>query len=129
MIGSIVTKQKDKMNQLNVRRLALILFLFASFKLFAQSSRVSYLKIKEDQDFLNVRGEGTDRYYTNGTALLWYYSKFKKPNLFEEILLSFGPDTAKVYSYGVTHLMYTPSDISSKQIVRGDRPYAAVLYL
>jgi hypothetical protein len=45
------------------------------------------------------------------------------------LLIPIASQANNLYGIGLTHLMYTPTDIKRKTIVRGDRPYTAVLYV
>jgi hypothetical protein len=38
-------------------------------------------RIYLDNDFLNFRGSGTDRYFTNGIRIDYFYAKQRKPKV------------------------------------------------
>jgi lipid A 3-O-deacylase len=87
------------------------------------------LVLSEDNDFLNFRGEGTDRGYTNGMRFSVWYSKKNKPALIDRLLITMTGEAVNRYGWGLTQLMYTPCDIETKKIQYHDRPYAGVLYI
>ena len=39
------------------------------------------LRILWDNDFINLRGDGTDRYYTNGLRIDYFYTKRQKEKI------------------------------------------------
>jgi lipid A 3-O-deacylase len=87
------------------------------------------LIISVDNDFLNFRGEGTDRGYTNGMRINAWYTKKNKPGFPGRLLITLGDSAINRYGWGLTQLMYTPCDIESKKIQFNDRPYAGVMYI
>jgi len=87
------------------------------------------LILSEDNDFLNFRGEGTDRGYTNGMRFNVWYSKKNKPSFVDRLLITMIGDAVNRYGWGLTQLMYTPCDIETNKIQYHDRPYAGVLYV
>lgn len=94
--------------------------------LFAQDNIENHsLKISFDNDFLNFRGDGTDRYFTNGIRIDYFFEKerIKFPS---SLLLKISNDK-NLYSWGVAQYMFTPSRIDIADIQYGDRPYAGAL--
>jgi len=87
------------------------------------------LVLSEDNDFLNFRGEGTDRGYTNGMRFSVWYSKKNKPSFADRLLIKMENNAVNRYGWGITQLMYTPCDIETKKIQYHDRPYAGVLFI
>jgi lipid A 3-O-deacylase len=110
----------------------LVLLLFFS-KVYSQESMrnntLEFLRIYEDNDFLDFRGSGTDRYYSNGLRIDFYYSKKNKPKFPSNLLMQLKNTENSIYGYGITQTMYTPLDISKSEIQIGDRPYAGILHL
>jgi hypothetical protein len=96
----------------------------------AQSNRnVQFLKISEDDDFLNFRGEGTDRGYTSGLKLELYYTKTTVARFPTNLLMKIGPNADNLYGWGLVQNMYTPNNIAEGSIQYGDRPYCGLTYL
>ncbi len=85
------------------------------------------LRIFLDNDFLNFRGAGTDRYYTNGIRIDYFYSKQKKPKFPSFLLLKIS-EKNNVYGWGLAQFMFTPKHIDISEIQYADRPYAGALY-
>jgi lipid A 3-O-deacylase len=98
--------------------------------LFSQEKKneIQLMRFYNDNDFLNLRGEGTDRGYSNGLKLDIYYTKNVKAKFPSNLLLKISDSVNNLYGWGITQQMYTPVDIKRKDIVIGDRPYAGVLY-
>ena len=58
--------------------LVLILFIISNGKTAGQQNKLNSFQVLWDNDFLNIRGDGTDRYYTNGIRLDLFYLKKQK---------------------------------------------------
>jgi len=85
------------------------------------------LRIFLDNDFLNFRGSGTDRYYTNGLRIDMFYTKKQKAKFPSSLLLHISENN-NVYGWGIAQFMFTPKHIDVKEIQYDDRPYAGALY-
>ena len=109
----------------------IILLLTASFfPGYAQPSfKAQAVRISEDNDFINLRGEGTDRYYTNGTRIDLLYTKSPARKFPTSLLIPLHEGSDDLYAVGINQLIFTPSDISNPQVIVGDRPYAGLLFL
>ncbi|MFT5131754.1 MAG: lipid A 3-O-deacylase [Gammaproteobacteria bacterium] len=87
----------------------------------------------------------TDRFYTNGIKLSWISPEIKwfqdlpwmkKPGLIQSAaneiidLLPFNQDSSRQrnLAFTVGQLMFTPEDISQRDLILDDRPYAGWLY-
>ncbi|MBY0349038.1 MAG: DUF2219 family protein [Hydrotalea flava] len=104
------------------------IFLIMTFgdTLFAQDNMKNHsLKISFDNDFLNFRGDGTDRYFTNGLRIDYFFKK-EKTRFPSSLLLKISNDK-NLYSWSVAQYMFTPSRIDIADIQYGDRPYAGAL--
>jgi hypothetical protein len=89
-----------------------------------------FLAIGFDDDFLNVAGEGTDRYYTGGDYLRYsFLAVAGRGNVLRKILYSPHRGVVSLYSIGVVQWVYTPDNLSSSKPVIGDYPYCGVLFL
>ena len=93
-----------------------------------QDTPTRLLRIYEDDDFLNIRGRGTDNAYTNGTRIELFYTK-KKPSRFllDRALPAAGDSSVNIYGWGVMELMYTPNDISDPDYQPNDYPWSGAL--
>ena len=86
------------------------------------------LRILWDNDFINVRGDGTDRYYTNGMRIDYFYIKQKKAKFPSSLLLNISDANNNIYGWGLAQFMFTPKNIAVPDIQYNDRPYAGALY-
>jgi len=95
----------------------------------AQASNEKHsLLILWDNDFINLRGDGTDRYYTNGLRIDYFYTKKQKAKFPSSLLLNISDDNNNIYGWGLAQFMFTPKNISVPDIQFNDRPYAGALY-
>ncbi len=122
---------KNSVESILMKKIYLLLFLnLFSTILFAQKKReLQLFRFYEDNDYLNFRGQGTDRYYSAGTKLDFYYTKHSKQHFFDKLLIQIGDSPENLYGYGITQQIYTPSDIKNPKIIYSDRPYAGVFYI
>lgn len=85
------------------------------------------LRISVDEDFINFRGKGTDKAYTAGTFIDYFYNK-KTPTFFlEKWAPKAGPDAINIYGTGLMHLMFTPNNTRSDTPIHNDYPYAGAV--
>ncbi|MBN1650260.1 MAG: lipid A deacylase LpxR family protein [Bacteroidales bacterium] len=112
-----------------IAKYAIVLFLLGSVNFtMAQSINQDHsFRIYIDNDFLNFRASGTDRYYTNGIRLDYFFSKEKKAKFPSSLLLNIS-DENNIYGWGLAQFMFTPKHIDVKEIQYDDRPYAGALY-
>jgi hypothetical protein len=85
-------------------------------------------RIMWDNDYINLRGDGTDRYYTNGIRLDFFYTKKQKANFPSSLLFNISENNNNVYGWGLAQFMFTPKNINVSYIQYNDRPYAGALY-
>lgn len=117
------------MKQLSTYLLILISLTAFSTKAHSQPVNTKHsLRIIWDNDFINVRGDGTDRYYTNGMRIDYFYTKKRKAKFPSSLLLNISDDNNNIYGLGIAQFMFTPKDISVPDIQYNDRPYAGALY-
>lgn len=95
----------------------------------AQASNEKHsLRILWDNDYINVRGDGTDRYYTNGVRLDYFYTKKQKAKFPSSLLLNISKENNNIFGWGLAQFMFTPRNIDVADIQYNDRPYAGALY-
>lgn len=88
------------------------------------------LRIYEDNDFMNVRGKGTDESYTNGTRLDYFYQRQSAPRFIDKWLLPrTGKNAINTTHWSLMHIMITPEDIRTPKYQPNDYSYAAALIL
>lgn len=126
-----------KLNPLHIFRsyrwqrilLLIISLAYGAFAFSQKKNELDLIKLSEDDDFLNFRGEGTDRAYTSGFKLEFYYTKYTTPRFPGKLLMKISGHPENRYGWGVTQNMYTPNSIDKTAIQYGDRPYCGLTYL
>lgn len=93
------------------------------------STQKKMFRIYEDNDFLDITGNGTDNAYTNGTRLDFFYTKKKRPRFIDHLLPKAGEGSTNVFGWSVMQLMVTPDDLSATHYQPDDYPYAGALFL
>ena len=110
---------------------ALSIILYGHVVCFAQEE--NYLRksfrLTIDNDFLNYRGRGTDRYYTNGLQMEYSYPQKERKFFGSTLLLRPWNDSVNLAHWKITQLMFTPDDISETEILYKNRPYAGALFV
>jgi lipid A 3-O-deacylase len=87
------------------------------------------VRISEDDDFINIWGNGTDNAYTNGTRVDYFYKPDRPSHsLLDKWMPSAGDSSINIYGWGVTQLMYTPDDINSSAYQPDDYPWSGGLF-
>jgi lipid A 3-O-deacylase len=110
----------------------LIIFSVLCFHLTPRAQKINipqFLKISEDNDFFNLRGEGTDRGYSSGLRLELYYTKTRKASFPSSLLVITNNEADNLYGFGLSQNLFTPSNISASNIQFGERPYAGTLLI
>jgi lipid A 3-O-deacylase len=88
----------------------------------------SIFRIYEDNDFINIRGCGTDDAYTNGTRLDYFYlPKHRQKWFIDRIMPKAGDSSVNVYGWGVMELMYTPENITDSAYQPNDYPWSGAV--
>lgn len=96
----------------------------------AQPDRVydRQFRISLDEDFINIRGKGTDKGYTGGLHLDYLYTPQKANFFLERWLPKAGTEAINTYGIGLSHLMFTPTDLSTPAPLPGNYAYAGALF-
>ncbi len=95
----------------------------------AQDSAGKLLRVYEDDDFINIVGQGTDESYTNGTRIdLFYFKKHRSRFFVDKAMPKAGKGSIDIYGWGLMQTMITPSDISQSQYQPHDYPYSGALF-
>lgn len=93
------------------------------------STPTHLLRIYWDDDYLNFYGKGTDRGYTDGLRLEYMYAKRNPPSFpVDKILPEAGDSSINLYSWGLTQLMFTPTNISNAGFQPNDYPWSGALF-
>lgn len=72
---------------------------------------------------------GTDRFYTRGIRLELIHPQFNELWLSKRILFRLGGRPTTYYGLGISQAIYTPENLTSPDMISGDRPYAGTLTL
>src|ERR1700730_15245443 len=88
------------------------------------------LRIYEDNDFLNIRGQGTDDAYTNGTRIDFFYlKKHASRSFIDKLMPKAEQNSIDVYGWGIMQLMFTPNDLTKESYQPDDYPYSGALII
>lgn len=89
-----------------------------------------FIRIDEHNDFLNISGHGTDKAYSNGTRIDYFYTRKNnsRSNLLLRLLPRAGSGSEQLYSIGLMQVMVTPNNIASTSFQNGDYAYAGGLF-
>src|SRR5699024_2618308 len=110
---------KEKIMTPHLQKIATFNFwlLMMPVLLFSQTDQASFLHVSAENDFFVVKGDATDRYYTNGVRINYYF-KNKKRRFSSNLLLKVGDDK-NIYSLGIAQYMFTPTEIDVPTIRYG----------
>lgn len=87
------------------------------------------LRIYEDNDFMNIWGNGSDKGYTNGTRLDLFYVKQKTSRFFVDRLMpKAGDSSVNTFGWGIMQMMMTPNDLHLRIPDKNDYPYSGALF-
>jgi len=85
------------------------------------------LRIYVDEDYLNIRGEGTDKGYTSGLQFSLLFRKDRPGFFLDHIFPKAGTGAINANSISLAYLVFTPSDLSSTVPLKNDYPYSAAI--
>ena len=100
---------------------------FSKVSVFAQKGRLLLFELWIDEDYLNYRGKGTDRYYTGGLSISFFYTAGKSKKIFS--LIDPKNNSIPVAFLSLKQITNTPSNIKVPGPVQNDYPYAAALFM
>jgi lipid A 3-O-deacylase len=87
------------------------------------------LRVYEDNDIINVRGQGTDQGYSNGTRFDYFYIKEKPARFFlHRIMPKAGDSSIDTYGFSIMQVIFTPKNIIKRIPDKHDFPYAGALF-
>jgi len=116
---------------IRVRQVQFVLILMMPFCSYGQKTGDNtvapsrMLRIYEDNDFINITGNSTDKAYTNGTRLDYFYTRRHPAGWLPRA----GHNSINIASWGITELMITPNDLSITSFQPDDYPYSTALYV
>ncbi len=107
----------------------LIFALIVKQAAFAQQQVTRMFRVYEDNDFINIRGKGTDNAYTNGTRFDLFYTKNKASRfVIDRNMPKAGDSSINIYGWGLMQAMFTPNDITKTAYQPDDYPYSGALF-
>jgi hypothetical protein len=88
------------------------------------------LRLYEDDDYINIKGRGTDEAYTNGSRIDIFYTK-DRPSRFsaDRIFPRAGDSSHVIYGWGIMQVMYTPRHIEDAGWQADDYPWSGGLFV
>lgn len=93
-------------------------------------SPVRLFRIYEDNDFMNITGQGTDQAYSNGTRIDLFFTKKHDSRFFPDRWMpKAGDGSIDVFGYSLMQQMYTPLDIRKTYYQPDDYHYAGALFM
>jgi lipid A 3-O-deacylase len=104
--------------------------LFSLHAVAQTNERRHMVRLYEDNDVLNLIGNRTDRSYTNGSRIDFFYeSRLKKDGFFYRVLPIAGDSSTNVSGWSVAQIMVTPQDLNKVEYQPNDYPYAGSLFV
>jgi hypothetical protein len=87
------------------------------------------IRVYEDNDLFNLVGGITDRGYTNGTRVDYFYIKHKPSRfLLNRIMPKAGDSSINTYGFSIMQVMITPRNILKRIPDKNDYPYSGSLF-
>jgi lipid A 3-O-deacylase len=86
-------------------------------------------RMSEENDFFNVNGHGTDKSYSNGTRLDFYYEKQTSRGLLHKLMPKAGDSSRNMYGWSLMQIMVTPDNIKATNFLPNDYFYAGALFV
>src|SRR5258705_1147840 len=94
-------------------------------ELFAQNGPTKLFRAYWDNDFFNIRGQGTDESYTNGVRFELFYKEPKRPRFLPDRLLpTAGEGSINIRGWGIGQWMMNPRGLRKTEYQPGAYPYA-----
>lgn len=113
-------------------RALLLLCLIPSWSLKASGQDSTYrhtVRVYEDNDVIKIFGPLSDKGYTNGTRLDYYWIKEQSSFFLDKLMPRAGKQAVNTYSLGLMQTMYTPEDLNATEPDVSDWPYTGALFL
>jgi lipid A 3-O-deacylase len=106
-----------------------ILLLYLSNVTAQKSEPAKMFRFYEENDFFNVRGKGTDKSYSNGTRLDFFYEKQTTRGFLQKLMPKAGDSSKNIYGWSLMQIMVTPDNIKSTTYLPNDYYYAGALFI
>lgn len=88
------------------------------------------VRVYEDNDLIKVFGNTSDKGYTNGTRLDYYYVKSHDSRFFlDKLMPKAGKASVNTFGLSLMQTMFTPEDLKATEPNVSDWPYTGALFL
>jgi hypothetical protein len=87
------------------------------------------LRIYEDNDFINIRGKGTDRAYSGGTRVDIFYQLKRRPWFLPGFFKFNGDSNVHIGEWGIMQTVFTPNNIAVPYFQPNDYFYSGAVFL
>lgn len=94
-----------------------------------ETSKNTFWRVYVDNDFLNIRGRGTDRAYSGGTRIDMFVEKSRKPVLVPRFMNTLKDSMIFITQWGVMQMIFTPNNIDVPYFQPHDYFYSGALFL
>jgi len=94
-----------------------------------QQGYKNQFRIYADDDYLNIRGSGTDKGYTGGLQLSYLFTGTHPYFLLNRILPRASAGAVNTYGINLGYVVFTPSDLSATAPIENDYPYSGAIML
>ena len=95
-----------------------------------QQGSTTLLRLYEDDDYLNIRGKGTDDAYTNGSRIDIFYTRDRPSHsAVDKVLPRAGEGSIDVYGWSLMEMMFTPKEIGDTAFQPNDYPWSGSLFV
>jgi len=108
--------------------LSTVFLLYLSNSNAQKTQATKMFRVYEENDFLNVSGNGTDRSYSNGTRFDFFYEKQTSRGLLHKLMPKAGDSSRNIYGWSLMQIMVTPKNISATGFSPNDYYYAGALF-
>ncbi len=115
-----------------IRLAYLVLAVIPGLQLCAQdhpTGNKRMVRVYEDNDALKLFGKISDRAYSNGTRLDYFFTPAKTKFILHKLMPKAGDGSLDTYGVGVMQVMITPKDLRRNTFVANDYRYAGALFL
>src|SRR4030095_10899492 len=93
-----------------------------------RAEQAKMFRVYEENDFFNVNGHGTDKSYSNGTRLDFFYEKKTTRGLLDKFMPKAGDGSKNTFGWSLMQIMVTPKKISATSYLPNDYYYAGALF-
>jgi len=111
-----------------MRKFILLVFIYITQEAVHAQSPERLFRFQTDNDFMNINLKGTDRAYTGGTRLEYFYTG-KPGDIHAGFMPKAGQSAINVYGISLSQMLYTPENIASNEYIPDDYPYAGALFI